>query len=71
MLFQNTAKLIFYFAGQSSPQISFEKKLETLRSNHGCKIFRHYFRTKNSNKFLNATSSEMYGRNIKNKFINS
>ena len=59
--------LIFYFAGQSSPQISFKKKLETLRSNyHGCKNFLDIIlKQKIQVKFLNATSSEMYGRNIK------
>ncbi len=56
-------KLIFYFAGQSSPQLSFKKKSETLKSNYlGCKNVLDLILENNLNsKFLNATSSEMYG----------
>jgi len=55
--------LIFYFAGQSSPQLSFKKKKETLKSNYiGCKNVLDVILKNNLNsKFLNATSSEMYG----------
>tara|TARA_Y100000591_G_scaffold291253_1_gene277663 strand:+ start:163 stop:1116 length:954 start_codon:yes stop_codon:yes gene_type:complete len=60
--------IIFYFAGQSSPQKSFKKKIETYKSNfEGCKnIIEILHESKLNIKFLNATSSEMYG-NIKNK----
>lgn len=60
--------IIFYFAGQSSPKKSFLKKKETFKSNYeGCKNFLDIIR-KNSLKikFLNATSSEMYGH-VRNK----
>ncbi len=56
-------KLIFYFAGQSSPQQSFKRKKETLRSNfYGCKNVLEVIQENNIDcKFLNAASSEMYG----------
>ncbi len=56
-------KLILYFAGQSSPQLSFKRKRETLKSNfYGCKNVLEVMRENNINcKFLNAASSEMYG----------
>jgi len=56
-------KIIFYFAGQSSPQLSFKKRLETYQSNYlGCKNVLEEILENNSNiKFLNAASSEMYG----------
>lgn len=55
--------LIFYFAGQSSPRLSFTKPLETLKSNVlGCKNFLEIIEKNKINcKFINATSSEMYG----------
>ena len=61
-------KLVFFFAGQSSPQLSFKKKKETFQSNYiGCKNVLEEIKKNNSNiKFLNAASSEMYGH-IKNK----
>ena len=60
--------IIFYFASQSSPQLSFKKKSETLKSNYnGCKNVLEVIRENNLNcKFLNAASSEMYGH-IKGK----
>ena len=60
--------IIFYFAGQSSPQKSFKKKNETYKSNfEGCKNIIEILHKNNLDiKFLNATSSEMYG-NIRNK----
>ncbi len=60
--------IIFYFAGQSSPQKSIYKKRETLKSNYeGCKnILDIVHKKKLSVKFLNAASSEMYGH-IKGK----
>ena len=56
-------KIIFYFAGQSSPQLSFKKKLETYRSNYiGCKnVLEEILKNNYNIKFLNAASSEMYG----------
>lgn len=55
--------LVFYFAGQSSPQLSFRMKNETLKSNfNGCKNVLEVIKENNLNcKFLNAASSEMYG----------
>tara|TARA_B100001741_G_scaffold301307_1_gene289382 strand:+ start:496 stop:1509 length:1014 start_codon:yes stop_codon:yes gene_type:complete len=60
--------IIFYFAGQSSPQKSFIKRYETLKSNYeGCKnILESLYKNNLKIKFLNATSSEMYGH-IQNK----
>jgi len=56
--------LVFYFAGQSSPQLSFQKRKETFKSNYeGCKnVLEVIFKNNLDIKFLNATSSEMYGR---------
>ncbi len=56
--------ILFYFAGQSSPQISFLKKKKTFKSNlYGCKNILETIHKYNINcKFLNATSSEMYGK---------
>ena len=55
--------LIFYFASQSSPQLSFRKRKETYKSNYiGCKNVLEVIKENNINcKFLNAASSEMYG----------
>tara|TARA_B100000579_G_scaffold429679_1_gene441836 strand:- start:76 stop:1044 length:969 start_codon:yes stop_codon:yes gene_type:complete len=55
---------IFYFAGQSSPKKSFSKKQETFKSNViGCKnILEVINKEKKDCKFLNAASSEMYGK---------
>lgn len=60
--------IVFYFAGQSSPQKSFYKKKETFKSNYeGCKNVIDIIYKNNLNlKFLNAASSEMYGH-IRNK----
>lgn len=64
-------KNIFYFAGQSSPRISFVKKLETMKSNYlGCKnVLEVIHKEKISVRFIHAASSEMYG-NIKGKISN-
>jgi GDPmannose 4,6-dehydratase len=55
--------IIFYFAGQSSPSLSFIKKKETYKSNFvGCKnILNVLYKIKSNSKFLNMSSSEMYG----------
>ena len=54
---------IFYFAGQSSPNISFIKKKETLRSNFiGCRnVLECVYKIDKNIKFIYAASSEMYG----------
>ncbi len=61
-------KYIFYFAGQSSPNVSFKKKFETMRSNFlGCKnVLESIYETNKNIKFLHAASSEMYGK-VKDK----
>ena len=59
---------IFYFAGQSSPSISFVKKNETIRSNYiGCKnVLESIYNIDTNISFFYAASSEMYGK-IKGK----
>lgn len=55
---------IFYFAGQSSPSISFIKKNETIRSNYiGCKnTLESIYKIDKNIKFFYPASSEMYGK---------
>ena len=55
--------LVFYYAGQSSPNKSFKLKKETFNSNYlGCKNFLEVINKKKLNcKFLNATSCEIFG----------
>jgi GDPmannose 4,6-dehydratase len=55
---------IFYFAGQSSPSISFIKKNETLRSNYtGCKnVLESIYKIDKNISFFYAASSEIYGK---------
>ena len=55
---------IFYFAGQSSPKISFIKKDETLRSNYmGCKnVLESVYKIDKNINFFYASSSEIYGK---------
>ena len=55
---------IFYFAGQSSPSISFIKKNETMRSNYiGCKnVLESVHKINRGINFFNAASSEIYGK---------
>lgn len=59
---------IFYFAGQSSPSISFVKKNETIRSNYiGCKnVLESVYKINRDISFFYAASSEIYG-NINGK----
>ena len=61
---------IFYFAGQSSPGLSFKTVKETYLSNFvGCKNFLELIRIKKLNcKFLNSSSSEIFAKT--NKKIN-
>ena len=55
---------IFYFAGQSSPSISFFKKNETIRSNYiGCKnVLESIYKIDKNISFFYAASSEIYGK---------
>ena len=66
-------EIIFYFAGQSSPILSFKKPKQTYLSNFiGCSNFLKAIKKyKKSCKFLNASSSEIYAKSIKKININS
>ena len=61
---------IFYFAGQSSPLLSFRKSKITYSSNFkGCKNFLEaIYKIKSKCKFINAASSEIFAEN-KNKLV--
>ena len=65
--------IIFYFAGQSSPKVSFSKREETIKSNYiGCKNFLEAMYYLNLNaKFLNASSSEIFKPNQLKLNLNS
>jgi len=74
LIFKYDPELIFYFASQSSPKISFEKKKITLNSNYeGCKNFLEVIQKEGVDcKFINATSSEIFSEtkrkiNLKSK----
>ena len=58
---------IFYFAGQSSPSISFKKKNQTYESNYiGCKNFLEGLKLLNlKSKFFNSSSSEIFSETKK------
>ena len=64
---------IFYFAGQSSPNLSFNKKETTHLSNvTGCKNFLEILQNYNfKTKFINASSSEIFAETSKKIKINS
>ena len=66
-------KNIFYFAGQSSPNLSFKKKEITYLSNvKGCKNFLEIINKQNlKTKFINASSSEIFADTLKKIKINS
>lgn len=66
-------KFIFYFASQSSPNLSFKKKNETHLSNYnGCKNFLEKIKINKLNcKFVNASSSEIFSNTNKKLNINS
>lgn len=68
LIIKHQPEAIFYFAGQSSPIISFKKKDTTLKSNfNGCKNFLESIYKLNKNiKFFNASSSEIFS-DSKNK----
>ena len=67
LIFKYGPKLIFYFAGQSSPKVSFEKEKATLNSNYeGCKNFLEVIKNEGVDcKFINATSSEIFSETKK------
>ena len=67
LIFKYDPKLIFYFASQSSPKVSFEKKKLTLNSNYeGCKNFLEVIQKDRVDcKFINATSSEIFSETKK------
>ena len=67
LIFKYSPKLIFYFASQSSPKLSFEKKKITLNSNYkGCKNFLEVIQNERVDcKFINATSSEIFSETKK------
>ena len=62
LVYKYKPNVIFYFASQSSPTLSFKNKKETFDSNYnGCKNFLEIIsREKIDCKFLNATSSEIF-----------
>jgi len=62
-LIKKKPNFLFYFAGQSSPSVSLKRKKETLKSNfNGCKNFLDVIKNNEFKiKFINASSSEMYG----------
>lgn len=59
--------IIFYFAGQSSPAISFKKAQQTIKSNYiGCKNFLEVLNFLNTKaKFFNTSSSEIFSETKK------
>ncbi len=67
LLLEFDPKIIFYFAGESSPKKSFIKKKQTYLSNFvGCKNFLEViFKNKIKSKFLNAASCEIYANTKK------
>jgi len=64
ILYDLKPNFIFYFASQSSPKKSFKKRGETMASNFlGCKNFLDIINLEHQKcKFINAASSEMYGK---------
>jgi len=67
LLLKFKPKIIFFFAGQSSPKKSFFKKRETYLSNFvGCRNFLEVIlKNKIECKFLNPSSCEIYGNTKK------
>ena len=66
-------EFIFYFAGQSSPNLSFSNSSNTMKSNYlGCKNFLILLKSLNlKSKFYNASSSEIFSETKKKIDINS
>ena len=73
LLHQQKPQIIFYFAGQSSPSKSFLKKKITFQSNvEGCENFlKVIYEEKIKCKFVNASSCEIFDKNIKRISVNS
>lgn len=73
LLCKEKPQIIFYFAGQSSPFKSFAAKKITFQSNvEGCKNFlKVIYEEKINCKFVNASSSEIFDKNIKRIGVNS
>mgnify|MGYP001162486154 CR=1 FL=1 len=67
VIFNYAPKIIFYFASQSSPKISFTKKRITLNSNFvGCRNFLEIIQKERVGcKFVNASSSEIFSETKK------
>ena len=65
--------MIFYFAGQSSPSVSFNRADQTIKSNYiGCKNFLEILQSlKLKTKFFNTSSSEIFSETKKKIDINS
>ena len=66
-------KIIFYFASQSSPKVSFINKVTTINSNFiGCKNFLEIIQKQRLDcKFVNAASSEIFSETKKKINLNS
>tara|TARA_B100001079_G_scaffold77118_1_gene66334 strand:+ start:950 stop:1909 length:960 start_codon:yes stop_codon:yes gene_type:complete len=66
-------KIIYYFAGQSSPVLSYKKNKITYLSNvKGCENFlKILYEKKIKTKFVNASSSEIFSKSVKKIGINS
>ena len=66
-------QMVFYFAGQSSPVLSFKKNKVTFLSNfQGCKNFLEIINKKKiETKFVNASSCEIFAETKKKITINS
>ena len=73
LLFKYSPDIIFYFAGLSSPNLSFKKPRETYLSNFvGCSNFLKIIKKNHPNcKFLNANSCEIFAKSNKKLNINS
>lgn len=65
--------MIFYFAGQSSPSVSFNRVDQTIKSNYvGCKNFLEALKIlKLKTKFFNSSSSEIFSETRKKIDITS
>ena len=73
LILENKPNIIFYFASQSSPKLSFKNKKETYQSNYiGCRNFIKVIQKEKIDcKFINAASSEIYSETKKKIKLNS
>ena len=73
IIYRYKPNIIFYFAGLSSPGLSFKKPKETYLSNFiGCSNFLKVMKKhKTQCKFLNVSSSEIFAKSVKKISINS